>query len=244
MGVSCAAIVGIQEFTAGVDADVSSDGATDAVTWCTQQSPAPAFCADYDEGDLRVAFQAGALVRVAAPDVGEGGTAALDTNEASSPPGCFTAAADAGSTDTGVAARFEGIASIATLSGARLRFSMRIDSIGPADTIVATIVFHQVSTMVAVAHLLLSDSGGTVGWSGSDVHTTLPAAPGVWVSTELVASVATGTVELRVNNVPIATHVAQVAIAQAERADIFLGVKQPSGYAQISFDNVVFEPYP
>lgn len=149
-----------------VAADQSSarDAGTETGTFCTQLAPVPAFCADYDEGELLAAFAMGAAVQVPPPTVDDGGNVSLDTNSPSSPPASCAAAVDVLG-DADVQARFENPVTLVNTSSARLRFDMRIDADDANEAIVADVMFNHGSNQEYV-QFEIAQTGALVRWQG------------------------------------------------------------------------------
>jgi hypothetical protein len=220
------------------------DAGTTTGTWCTQLSPAPAFCADYDEGQLRGAFEMGSMVQVPAPTVDNGGSVSLDMTNPSSPPASCTSAVDVLG-DADVQARFLNPVTLTNTNTARLRFDMRIDADDPNSAYVADVFFNNGSSQEYV-QLSISTSGGFIRWQGaltSAKSTFTEPKVGVWTKNiEMTGNVQTGTLELRIGGTQVASITTTLPFNTSDSSTFYLGLHCFSGSKQITFDNVVFTP--
>ncbi len=215
-------------------------------TWCMQLSPAPAFCADYDEGQLLGAFAMGTLLQVPSPTLDGGGMVSLDTTNPSSPPASCAAAVDVLG-DADVMARFENPVTITNTDSARLRFDLRIDADDPNQAYVADVFFNHGSTQEYV-QLSIAQGGGFVRWQGAltsgKKFFTEPAV-GVWTrDIELTGNVKTGTLDLQIGGQPVASLTASLPFNTSDSSSFFIGLHSFQGSKRITFDNVVFTPGP
>jgi len=215
-------------------------------TWCMQLSPAPAFCADYDEGQLLGAFAKGSLFQVPAPDLDGGGLVSLDMTNPSSPPASCAAAIDVLG-DADVLARFENPVTITNTDSARLRFDMRIDADDANEAYVADVFFNHGSNQEYV-QMSIGQGGGFVRWQGAltsgKKFFTEPAV-GVWTrDIELTGNVKTGTLDLQIGGQPVASLTASLPFSTSDASSFFIGLHCFQGSKRIAFDNVVFTPGP
>jgi hypothetical protein len=226
------------------DHTVGGDAGTKTGPWCKQLSPAPAFCADYDEGQLLGAFEMGSMVQVPAPTVGNGGKVSLDTTNPSSPPASCTSAVDVLG-DADVPARFQNPVTLANTDTARLRFDMRIDADDPNQAYVADVFFNNGSTQ-EYAQLSISQKGGFIRWQGaltSAKATFTEPAVGVWTrDIEITGNVKTGTLDLKIGGTAVASLTATLPFNTSDSSTFYLGLHCFQGSKTITFDNVVFTP--
>jgi hypothetical protein len=215
-------------------------------TWCMKLSPAPAFCADYDEGQLLGAFAMGSVIQVPAPTVDNGGSVSLDMKNPSSPPASCAAAVDVLG-DADVQARFENPVTITNTDSARLRFDMRIDADDPNQAYVADVFFNNGSNQEYV-QLSISQNGGFIRWQGllTSAKKTFAEPPvGVWTrDIEVTGNVKTGTLDLQIGGTPIASLTAALPFNTSDSSSFYLGLHCFQGSKRITFDNVVFTPGP
>jgi hypothetical protein len=215
-------------------------------TWCMQLSPAPAFCADYDEGQLLGAFAMGSVFQVPPPNVGGGGSVSLDMTNPSSPPASCAAAVDVLG-DADVAARFENPFTIMNTDSARLRFDMRIDADDPNQAYVADVFFNSGSSQEYV-QLSISQGGGFIRWQGaltSGKKFFMEPPVGVWTrDIEVTGNVKTGTLDLQIGGQPVASLTASLPFNTSDSSSFFMGLHCFQGSKRITFDNVVFTPGP
>jgi len=214
-------------------------------TWCMQQSPAPAFCADYDEGQLLGAFAMGKLFQVLPPDLDGGGMVSLDMTNPSSPPASCASAVDVLG-DADVVARFENPVTITNTDSARLRFDMRIDADDSNQAYVADVFFNQGSNQEYV-QLSIGQGGGFVRWQGAltskKAFFTEPAV-GVWTKDiELTGNVKTGTLDLQIGGQSVSL-TASLPFDTSDSSSFYIGLHCFAGSKRITFDNVVFTPGP
>lgn len=229
------------------DQTSARDAGTEASTFCTQLSPVPAFCADYDEGQLLQAFAMGAAVQVPPPTVNDGGSVSLDTNAPSSPPASCAAAVDVLG-DADVQARFENPVTLMNTSSARLRFDMRIDADDANDAIVADVMFNHGSNQEYV-QFEIAKTGAFVRWQGVRTFPSrgLPEpAVGVWTrDIEITGDVQTGTIEVRIGGTLVVSLTEPaLPFSTADSTSFYLGLHLFQGSKRITFDNVVFTPGP
>jgi hypothetical protein len=214
-------------------------------TWCMQLSPAPAFCADYDEGQVLAAFEMGTMVQVPPPAVDPGGSVSLDMTNPSSPPA--SCAADVGMADADVKARFENPVTITNTDSARLRFDMRIDADDSTSAVVADLFFANGSSQEYV-QFEIDQNGAFVRWTGaltSSKKTFTEPAVGVWTrDIEITGNVKTGTLDLQIGGVPVASVTATLPFSTSDSSTFYLGLHCSQGSKRITFDNVVFTPGP
>jgi hypothetical protein len=232
---------------AGRDGTTGGDATAETGTFCTQLSPVPAFCADYDEGQLLGAFAMGSAVQVMPPVVDDGGSVSLDMNNPSSPPASCAASVDV-LTDADVQARFTNPITLMNTNGARLRFDMRIDQDDPNEAIVADVFFNHGSNQEYV-QFEIAQSGGFVRWQGavtSGLKRFSEPAVGVWTrDIEITGNVQTGTIEVRIGGTLVASLTdASLPFATADSSSFVLGLHLFQGSKRITFDNVVFTPSP
>jgi hypothetical protein len=226
------------------DHTASGDGGTPSGTWCMQVSPVPAFCADYDEGQLLGAFEMGTLVQIPAATVDNGGTVSLDTTKPSSPPASCSSSADA-TGDADVRARFENPFTLTNTNSARLRFDMRIDADDANQAYVADVFFNNGSSQEYV-QLSISQNGGFIRWQGAMTSSKVTFSEpqvGVWTKNiEISGNVKTGTVELRIGGMLVASLTATLPFSTSDSSTFYLGLHCFQGSKQVTFDNVVFTP--
>lgn len=237
---------------AGPTGDSSPDHTTmgnggDASTFCMQIAPAPAFCADYDEGQLLGAFAMGSAIQVMPPMVNDGGAVSLDTTNPSSPPASCAASVDVLG-DADVQARFENPATLTNTNGARLRFDMRIDEDDPNEAFVADVFFNHASNQEYV-QLAIAQGGGYIRWQGavtSPKRSFPEPSVGVWTrDIEITGNIQTGTIELRVGGSLVASLAyGSLPFSSADSSSFYLGLHLFQGSKRIAFDNVVFTPAP
>lgn len=232
---------------ASPDRTMAGDAATETGTWCTTVAPAPAFCADYDEGQVLQAFAMGNPVQVMPPFVNDGGSVSLDTTNPSSPPASCAASVDVLG-DADVQARFENPATITNTNSARLRFDMRIDADDPNEAIVADVFFNNGSSQ-EYAQLQISQAGGFIRWQGvvtSGRKAFTEPAVGVWTrDIEILGNVQTGTIELRIGGTTVASLTyGSLPFSSSDSSSFYLGLHLFQGSKRITFDNVVFTPGP
>jgi len=222
------------------------DGGMQTSTWCMLLSPAPAFCADYDEGQLLGAFEMGSTVQVPPPTVRSGGNVSLDTTNPSSPPASCGASVDVLG-DADVPARFENPITLMNADSARLRFDMRIDADDANLAIVADVFFNHASSQEYV-QFEISKSGAFVRWQGaltSSKVTFNEPQVGVWTKDiEITGNVKTGTLDLQIGGKPVASLTTALPFDTSDSTSFYLGLHMFQGSKQITFDNVVFEPVP
>lgn len=231
---------------ASSDRTTVGDASTETGTWCTTLSPAPAFCADYDEGQLLQAFGMGTGMQVMPPVVDPGGSVSLDTNNPSSPPASCAASVDV--LDADVQARFENPITLTNTNSARLRFDMRIDADDPNEAIVADVFFNQGSNQ-EYAQFEIGQGGGFIRWQGAVTSGRKPftePAVGVWTrDIEIAGNVQTGTIELQIGGTLVASLTdGSLPFSSADSSSFYLGLHLFAGSKRITFDNVVFTPGP
>jgi hypothetical protein len=228
------------------DRTMGGDGGVEVGTFCTLLSPVPAFCADYDEGELLGAFAMGSTVQVPPPTIDDGGSLSLDMNDPSSPPASCGAAVDVLG-DADVQARFLSPYTLMGTNSARLRFDMRIDADDPNEAIVADLYFTQGSTQEYV-QFTVNETGGFIRWTGavSSPKRGFPEpALGVWMrDIEITGNVQTGTFELQIGGTQITFTDSSLPFSNADSSTFYLGLHLFQGSKRITFDNVVFTPGP
>lgn len=232
---------------AAPDHTTGGDAKTETGTFCTQLMPVPAFCADYDEGQLLGAFAMGSPMQVMPPIVNDGGSVSLDMDNPSSPPASYAASVDV-LTDADVQARFQNPVTLTNTNGVRLRFDMRIDKDDPNEAIVADVFFNHGSNQEYV-QFEIAEGGGFVRWQGavtSGRKTVAEPAVGVWTrDIEITGNIQTGTIELGIGGTVVASLTdPSLPFSSADSTSFVLGLHLFQGTKRVTFDNVVFTPSP
>jgi hypothetical protein len=149
--------------------------------------------------------------------------------------------------DAAVKARFENPVTITNTDSVRLRFDMRIDADDSTSAIVADLFFNNGSSQEYV-QFEINQNGAFVRWQGAltSAKKTFPEpAVGVWTrDIEITGNVKTGTLDLQIGGMPVASLTATLPFSTSDSSTFYLGLHCFQGSKRITFDNVVFTPGP
>jgi hypothetical protein len=225
-------------------ADATAD--TAPLPFCASMSPAPAYCADFDEGSLTAAYEHGVLGDAPAFLVDPGGHVALSDGGLSRP-GAFVAAVDAvADGGTTVHARIDRPVMLPAATSARLEFAVRVDPHGLVLSDIASVGMHGGASAEVRAYYVIHPDHAELDIQGSGplVPWPLPMPlPSAWTRVELALTIgAQATATVTIGGVDAGTVSTSAGFPQATDAFFTLGLASSATSDPVSaaFDDVVF----